>query len=237
MSNEHILLKAAKNGDLECIKELIKTDVDLEIRDEEARTPLFLAAMNNYKEIVEVLLDAGADLEASPKNSSLILIWLAHHGHKDLVERFVTKGVDASFVNTDGRNARDYAKLKGFVDIVDFLDVAMIKNEWKMLSPYEVAHVYARPQIGQKITETFNFKAKERITTILDVGLQVQNICRQDFEDFRDYKGVYQAIEALESQGGDKIDRSFIKTKETAFVKKEDKRPLPIPLPIKKSGQ
>jgi len=55
------LVQAAKNGDLEKVKELIANGADVNM-DNGGGSPLMVAAFNSHLEVVEYLLENGADV-------------------------------------------------------------------------------------------------------------------------------------------------------------------------------
>ena len=63
------IIKAAKCGDLEKVRSLLRTDADLvNALDADGSTPLHCATWKGHLEIVAFLLDAGADVNAHNRN-------------------------------------------------------------------------------------------------------------------------------------------------------------------------
>jgi len=58
------ILAAAHNGDSDELNVLLKSDIDLEIRDSNGRTPLLVAVFASNDDIVQLLAQAGADMNA-----------------------------------------------------------------------------------------------------------------------------------------------------------------------------
>lgn len=58
------LLKAARSGDADAVRDAIERGADLEARDDDRRTPLLLAATGDHVGAAEALVDAGADPDA-----------------------------------------------------------------------------------------------------------------------------------------------------------------------------
>ena len=56
--------EAARNGDIEVVKQHLAADVDVNAKDDRGWTPLFSAALEGHKEIAELLIDKGADVDA-----------------------------------------------------------------------------------------------------------------------------------------------------------------------------
>ncbi len=87
------LLKAAKDGDLNRVKELVKQGVDISFKDIFGYTPLLVAAIWGHKEIVELLIANGANINLYSKEGSRTALHLAAEGDsKDLVKLLIDKG-------------------------------------------------------------------------------------------------------------------------------------------------
>ena len=58
------LLKACEVEDLEQVKQLVESGADLEVKNENGQTPLFIAVKQNNLELATFLMEKGADLNA-----------------------------------------------------------------------------------------------------------------------------------------------------------------------------
>ncbi len=88
---------AAKVGDLEKVKALIKDDPDLvNSKDNEDATPLLWAAQIGSTNVVDLLLNHGADVNAKGKNGATSLELAAGKGSKDVVELLLTHRADVN---------------------------------------------------------------------------------------------------------------------------------------------
>ncbi|EKJ76919.1 hypothetical protein NXS19_011110 [Fusarium pseudograminearum] len=61
-ANSALLFLAAKQGDEKIIMSLLKAGVDVNMKDDEGRTPLSLASSNGHTAVVRILLDHGASV-------------------------------------------------------------------------------------------------------------------------------------------------------------------------------
>jgi 26S proteasome non-ATPase regulatory subunit 10 len=78
---------AAKSGDLEKVKTLLKANPDLvSSKDDEGRTPLHSAAANGQKDVAELLLASKADVDAKNNSGCTPLHYAVGHGHEDVAE-------------------------------------------------------------------------------------------------------------------------------------------------------
>ncbi len=71
---QYLLYFAAKNGNTEVVRQLLKTsfiaEEQVNSKDEFEKTPLWIAAYNGHKEVVELLLSHKADVNAANSDGS-----------------------------------------------------------------------------------------------------------------------------------------------------------------------
>ncbi len=80
---------AAKKGDLDKVKSLLKANPDLVFNkddNDDGLTPLHMAAIAGYKEVAELLLASKADVNAKGKNGWTPLHAAELMGHEDVAE-------------------------------------------------------------------------------------------------------------------------------------------------------
>lgn len=73
------LMNAVRSGNVDTVRTLIPSCVDVNSRDDTGKTMLMIAASKGHEEIVELLVNAGANIHARDKNSPL---WIIHYGPK-----------------------------------------------------------------------------------------------------------------------------------------------------------
>lgn len=117
--SEALLLRAAKIGDINPVKELINKSVDLEAHDHDGATPLIRAVLEGHKEVARVLITAGSDVYAAYNSTSVLALACSSRrtglspttaGDPDLVQYLIEHGADVHWKrDTDARNALFFA--------------------------------------------------------------------------------------------------------------------------------
>ena len=117
------LIVAAGNGNLDCVKVLLRYKADMESRcgdddDDNASfshqgyTPLLMAARNGHFDVVSCLVENGADVN-SPENNNLTPLMMAcKSGHVNVVTFLVEHGARVHLQDKVGKTALHYA-IKG----------------------------------------------------------------------------------------------------------------------------
>ena len=116
MSND--LLIAAKNGDIEKVKQLVSSGSDIEIMDANQRTPLMLATLGNHVEVARILIEKGANVNAQDHIKDSPFLYAGASGYIEIVKLCLTHGVDFKVYNRYGGSALIPASEKGHVETV-----------------------------------------------------------------------------------------------------------------------
>jgi protein arginine N-methyltransferase 2 len=98
MDEFEILCEAAKNGDVDKVKSLINSGIDVTYFDSNGLTPLMHAAKHGHAAIVKDLLEAGAPWNAlSPSNISAG-DFAMEAGNQDAFETLLNAGTIKKFI-------------------------------------------------------------------------------------------------------------------------------------------
>jgi ankyrin repeat protein len=113
---------AARNGDLEKVKTLLKDHPDLvSSKDSIGQTPLHWAAVGGHKDVAELLLASKANVDAKANNGVTPLHWAAVEGHKDVAELLLAHGAEVNAKYSDGYTPLHYAAANGHKDVAELL--------------------------------------------------------------------------------------------------------------------
>jgi len=106
-SEQKQIIRAAKNGDANTVRDLIQIDPALvHARDSDGSTPLHCAAWKGHAPIVSLLIDAGADVNARNQNDhwgDTPLHAAAHGNQRAVAEILIACGADLQTQNPSGK--------------------------------------------------------------------------------------------------------------------------------------
>jgi ankyrin repeat protein len=104
------IYKAAKEGDIEAVKQHLDAGADVNVRANFGRTPLHSAAGRGHKEIAELLVAAGANVNANGIWGWTPLHRAADESHKEVAKLLLTKGADVNAKDREGKTPLDKAE-------------------------------------------------------------------------------------------------------------------------------
>ena len=120
---DRALFKAATEGNIKGIKQLIADGADVNAKNRDGTTPLQTAAIRGHKEFLQLLIANGADVNAknedrmTPLHCAAIgtsLNYLSRGGrygvdHKEIAELLISAGADVNAQDEDGETPVDIA--------------------------------------------------------------------------------------------------------------------------------
>lgn len=122
------LLTAARNGELDVIKDLttllkrgeINLDVNCKGNQKFNRgwTSLHLAAYFGHKDVVKILLENGAGIDVTNPNGDTALHKAAYTGRLEVVRVLLDAGADVTMINSEGQTPRLCAKTREISDLI-----------------------------------------------------------------------------------------------------------------------
>ena len=101
------LLEAVKDANLEKVKVLLKSKVNLNATDSREMTPLLLSSADNNLEIVKTLVESGADVNRKHKETGkTALMYSAANGHLDILRYLLSRpGILVNAKDKEGKTA------------------------------------------------------------------------------------------------------------------------------------
>lgn len=103
------LMRAAKEGRLDIVEELLAAGVDIAVTNADGCNALWLACYNGSHALIERLIAAGIDLDRQNGNGASCLMYVASNGKPDLVKLLLEKGANPRLKNFDDFSALDLA--------------------------------------------------------------------------------------------------------------------------------
>jgi uncharacterized protein len=103
------LMRAAKEGRLDIVEELLALGVDIAVTNADGCNALWLACYNGSHAIIERLIAAGIDIDLQNGNGASALMYVSSNSKPDLVKLLLEKGANPKLKNFDDFSARDLA--------------------------------------------------------------------------------------------------------------------------------
>ena len=101
---------AARSDSLECVRELLGLEVELNVMNRSKRTALQWAAEQNSADAIVLLAKAGADLDTSDGKGRTPLHRATYEGQVAAAEALMGCGADVTLVNNKGKTAFEIAR-------------------------------------------------------------------------------------------------------------------------------
>jgi len=98
--------EAAKEGNIEAVKQHLAAGTDVNAEDEFGFTPLHITT----REVAELLIAEGADVNAKGLGGATPLHYVANRGRNEIVELLIAEGVDVNMKDDLGFTPLDYAE-------------------------------------------------------------------------------------------------------------------------------
>ena len=115
---ESLLIEATRRGDQAEVLKLLDAGENVDVRDEQWRTPLMIAAESQLLPLVELLLDRGAYVNAKDELGFSPLMYAAQVGSEPIVNLLLKHGADVSLKNDEEKTALEIAQKKEIVKVL-----------------------------------------------------------------------------------------------------------------------
>jgi uncharacterized protein len=119
------LRKAARQGELETVKALVRAGVHVDSKNEKSGdTPLIKTVKAGHQDVAKFLIGEGADVNATNRRGKTALMRAAKYGHSPIVETLLAASADVNARTLKGKSAVSYAADKGHRTVVEILQQA-----------------------------------------------------------------------------------------------------------------
>ena len=160
-SDNDNLLDAIRQKDVDAVREMVSSGVDLEPASglHDVNKPLAYAAAYGNLEIVQLLVEAGADLNGRVAYGDVPLVKADEHGNDDIIEYLIREGADVNvpnlfgvtpFIGLCGKGRLDFVELaaKHGGDARSSFEAKIGEGTGtKNFSPFEAAVAYGRRDV------------------------------------------------------------------------------------------
>lgn len=114
--------QAALDGQISQVKNLLTNGLDVNIVDEDGRTPLMYAAFNGHAEIINFLIDKGALINACDSSGRTALMMASSGPYPAAVKILLDHQADPNLIDKDEHfTALMFAAAEGQLDVVRIL--------------------------------------------------------------------------------------------------------------------
>jgi len=121
-NNESKLISAAKDGDLDTVRDLVYVkNVDPNCQDKEGNTPLHMASKNNNLNTVKYLLKNGANVNCQNNDGRTPLHLAAMYAELNVVKYLLKKGANVNCLDKYGKTPLFFPVLTRRILIVEYL--------------------------------------------------------------------------------------------------------------------
>ena len=119
--NKSDLFKAVEKSNINQVIQLVLHGSDVNVQDDELKTPLFYASIRGNRDIVKVLINNGAKINAQDASGQTPLFHAASKGFVDVVELLIENGAKVNIKDKHGRDALSIAIINCDRNIVKLL--------------------------------------------------------------------------------------------------------------------
>ena len=218
---------AVNRGNLAAVQTLVEAGAAVTVANKYNGTVLQVAARKGSVEIASYLLEKNPKLlEQRDREGNTALHTAAESGYPDLVAFLIEKGLDANAKNFNNRSPLSLAQKNNHHEVADLLkpyaparmrlvsaldpeapsapaaEVAPLSDAWRKLPGERIAHVAVEEAIGYRITEIFNFSAREKTTLYRNLESNAETVETRGFDAIGDKAPIEQALEELRKRGG-----------------------------------
>lgn len=195
-----LLHVAAARGHMAVAKLLVeKYPHMLASEDDRRNTPLHIAAHAGYAEMVTFLIDCGANPALKNSENRTALYMAQKQSHPDVVD--ILQAYHEAHPLPKPALPRQIEAARA-AEPLRIESAANTDDGWHKLADDRIAHVTVEAPIGYKITEIFNFSARERTRIYHNLETHLDAAQTQGFDEIPEKAPIEDALARLRSLGG-----------------------------------
>ncbi len=173
-----VLHLAVKHGFVNITLDLIQFNADLEVKDNQGKTPLHIAIQANQRHCAQLLIDHGANVNAQSSRGWTPLHHATALGRMGLLPLLLSAGAQVNQQNRTGQNACDLAILLDNLRLLGkLLKAGGVPSEYSLTDPN-----LTETQKQHAISLLLNSIANHQFNLSVDLSVQYPNLIhRNDF--------------------------------------------------------
>ncbi|KAL8878727.1 MAG: hypothetical protein Q9198_003528, partial [Flavoplaca austrocitrina] len=177
---------AARYGNVEAVRSLLKHGVSPNIRDGDGNTPIHGAALSGEHEMIEILVDHGTDPTAQNDAGesgphAFLRSEYPNYWMPPLVPLLVRCGVPVNAPDAEGKTALHIAAHRGLDSPVEFLmehGADSSRKDHKGFTPLETAGIAGNEKLVEQMLEHLAIPCSPHLTRLL-VGSRLRNAVKK----------------------------------------------------------
>jgi len=187
-----LLHLAARMGRVDIAQALLAKWPDmLREKDDYGNTPLHLAAERGHVEMVSYLIDCGLNPHDKNRENRTPLFLAEKARHQDVID-----------ILTACLESIEKPQLPLPQKLLAAQKEAAPEDGWQQLDKDKIALVKTEETLGYRVTEIFNFAARERTTLYRNLTTQQETVVIKNFDDITEKAPLEEALAELQKRGG-----------------------------------
>ena len=162
------LISAASLGDIARVKDSLNSGANVNIKDDNGQTPLYLAANGGYTSVVALLLDRGGDAGATTSAGATPLMVAALRNYTDIVKLLIARKASVDFAAHNGSTALMWAAVGGHPEIIKLLLDSGAQVNKKTVEGFTALHT------------AISSDRKEAVKLLLEKGADPNSVAGKD---------------------------------------------------------